>query len=143
MAALFGENPPWRSKTVAVAAGVMLVGLGFWLKDRHRLEADPAQVSALFRFGASYLGGYFIGWAFRRGLKALLITSGIILGGIALMKATGWVDLQWDSIQHNIASSFDWLRGEATEWKKMLSGYLPSVGIAVVGMFFGARRKPR
>jgi hypothetical protein len=57
------------------------------------------------------------------------------------MKATGWLDLNWDSISQNLSHSFDWLRGEAEGWKKLLSGYLPSAIIAAVGFFFGARRK--
>jgi len=137
----FGENPPWRSRSVAFAAAITIVGLGFWLKDRGRIDADPAQLSVLFRIGASYLGGYLLGWAFRRGLKALAIISAILVGGILLLKLSGWVNLDWGSIQQNVAESFDWLRGEAEGWRKLLSSYLPSVAVAAVGFFFGARRK--
>lgn len=140
-AAFFGENPPWRSRTVALAAAIMLVGLGFWLKDRGKLSADPAQVSALFRVGASYLGGYFLGWGFRRGLKSLVIIAGVMGGTIAVLQTTGWLDLNWDSIRQNLDHSFDWLRGETEGWRRLLMGYLPSATLAAVGFFFGTRRK--
>ncbi len=162
-----GERPPWKAKTVWVAMALMLLGGGLWLKD-HAQVNSPAPTTpgrsqfsdssasdtrsngrhelkpsapATFRFGASYVGGFFLGWTFRRFLKMTLLLSGAAIALIALGKRFGWFDLDWVAIEGHVRHSFAWLQGEAGAFKQFVTGYLPSAGAAGVGAFLGFRRK--
>ena len=163
---LFGSNPPWKARTVWIAAVLALIGACFWARD---LAQKPAQSSAptapgmtsladstssqarqtplkptspaAFRLGVSYLGGFFLGWALRRFIKATLLLSGAVILLIALAKKLGWIDLDWASIEAHVRGSLAWLQGEAGSIKHFLTGYLPSAGAAGIGAFLGFRRK--
>ena len=71
---------------------------------------------------------------------AALITGGL-LAGVAVLDETGWIDLDWKSVEtqirHAIAAAQQGVQG----LKHILSGYLPSTGAAAVGMFFGFRKR--
>jgi uncharacterized membrane protein (Fun14 family) len=163
-----GERSPWKAKSVWVALALMLLGGGLWIKDRTQAEppsakapSAAAQLSdsastgtqsderrgwrtsapATFRFGASYVGGFFLGWTFRRFLKGTLLLSGAAIVLIAFGKKTGWVELDWVAMEGHVRHSLAWLQGEAGAFKQFLTGYLPSAGAAGVGAFLGFRRK--
>ena len=156
-----GPNPPWKAKSVWFALVLMLLGGGFWIKDRSQASdssppggssisesaTSPAPSSlqpkspATFRFGASYLGGFFIGWTFRRFLKLSLLVSGAAIALVALGKKTGWLDLDWNALEGHVQHSMAWVEGGAGSVKAFLTGFLPSAGAAGVGGFFGFRRK--
>ena len=82
-----------------------------------------------------------IGWACRRALKLTAMVGGAILALIAILKSTGWIDLNWAVIEQNVSQGLAWLRGEAEGLKPLLTGYLPSVGAGTAGAFFGFRKK--
>ena len=161
-----GERPPWKAKTVWAALGLMLLGGGLWIKDRAQADspavarggsqfsdssATGSQSSgihelkpsapATFRFGASYVGGFFLGWTFRRFLKLTLLLSGMAIALIALGKKFGWFELDWAALESHVRHSLAWLQGEAGAFKQFITGYLPSAGAAGVGAFLGFRRK--
>lgn len=162
-----GERPPWQAKSVWVALALMLLGGGFWVKNRTQAEppsakapSAAAQLSdsvstgtqsderrewrtsapATFRFGASYVGGFFLGWTFRRFLKRTLLLSGAAIVLIALGKKLGWLELDGAAMEGHVRHSLAWLQGEAGAFKQFLTGYLPSAGAAGVGAFLGFRR---
>ncbi|MCX6922971.1 MAG: FUN14 domain-containing protein [Verrucomicrobia bacterium] len=164
--ALIGPNPPWKAKTVWIAALLALIGAFFWVKDAAQKPAQsttsttPGMTSfadstsgkdshavlkptspATFRLGVSYLGGFFLGWAFRRFLKGALLVSGAIILLIGLAKKLGWIDLDWASIEAHVRSSLAWFQGEAGTIRQFLFGYLPSAGAAGIGAFLGFRRR--
>jgi uncharacterized membrane protein (Fun14 family) len=96
---------------------------------------------ALFRLGAGYLGGFFIGWSFRRFLKVSILMAGAAVVGIAALKASGLFELDWDAVSGHVSASFTWLKGEAEGVKALLTGYLPSATAGAIGVFRGFLRK--
>jgi len=102
---------PWRAKTVLAAAAVALIGLGLWFSDavKGRPAAGPGitasdtgspgtsgapsnwsrPVPGYVRICVSYVGGFFIGWAFRRFLKAAVAGTALIIALLALGRHVG------------------------------------------------------
>ena len=126
-------DPPWTAKSF-LAAGVATVGgLATWIGNL----ASPA----LAEIGGSYLGGFLIGWAFRRFLRMAATLAAFTLAGIALLKATDWLNLDWASIEAQASQGLRWFQGQADGLKTLLTGVFPSAGAAGVGAFFGFRKK--
>ncbi len=131
-ATLLAETP-WNAKSV-IAAGVATVGgLASW--------AAHWSSPAIAGIGGSYLAGFFIGWASRRFLRMAALLTGGLLAGIAVMEETGWINLDWTSVETQIHHAISAAHREAEGLKHLLSGYLPSTGAWAVGMFFGFRKK--
>jgi uncharacterized membrane protein (Fun14 family) len=126
-------NLPWQAKSFLVAGATTVAGLVAWMNDMIS--------SALALVSASYLGGFLIGWACRRALRLTAIMGGATLAFFALLKSTGWIDINWPVIEQNVSQSLAWLHGEAEDLKQLLSGYLPSAGAGAAGAFFGFRKK--
>ncbi len=126
-------DPPWAAKSfLAVALGT-LGGLASWIGN----FTSPA----VAQMAGSYLGGFLIGWAFRRFLRMAAMLAAIVLAGIAVLKTTGWLNLDWASIEAQLSQSLRWLQGEADGLRNLLAGFLPSAGAAGAGTFFGFRKK--
>src|SRR5512138_23477 len=84
-------DAPWNAKSV-IAAGIVTVGgLTTWMTDL----TSPAVVG----IGASYLAGFFIGWASRRFLRMAALIAGGLLACIAVLEETGWIDLDWTTVE--------------------------------------------
>lgn len=95
---------------------------------------------ALFRFGASYIGGFFIGWLFRKSLKLALLLGGAATIAIATAKHTGLINVDWAGIEAHVSHSLDWARHGLGAAKSFLTGYLPSTAAGFLGLYKGARR---
>ena len=134
LCAALGADAPWRANSVMAAGATMAAGLAAWVTD---YAASPA----LAQLGGSYIGGFFIGWAFRRFLKMAALVAGGVFAAIAALKGSGWVDLDWSAIETQIQHSMTALQRGAEGLKQFLSGYLPSAGAAGAGTFFGFRKK--
>jgi uncharacterized membrane protein (Fun14 family) len=131
--AAFLADAPWNAKSV-IAAGVATIGsLASWVAD----FSSPA----LAGIAGSYLAGFFIGWASRRFLRMAALITGGLLAGIAVLEETGWIDLDWPSVETQISHVIAAAQQGAQGLKHVLSGYLPSTGAGAVGMFFGFRKK--
>jgi uncharacterized membrane protein (Fun14 family) len=131
-AALLAEAP-WNAKSV-IAAGIATAGgLTSWVTN----FSSPAVAG----IGGSYLAGFFIGWASRRFLRMAALLTGALLAGIAVLEETGWINLDWTSVETQIHHAISAAHREAEGLKHLLSGYLPSTGAWAVGMFFGFRKK--
>lgn len=126
-------DPPWKANSFLGAGATTLAGLGAWMNDM----MSPA----LARGGASFMGGFLIGWAIRRTVKLAIIMAGMLLALLAAIKMTGWVDLDWAAIETNITHSLAWAQGKAEGFKEVLTGYLPSAGAGGAGTFLGFRKK--
>jgi len=126
-------NPPWQAKSFLVAGATTVAGLAAWMNDM----MSPA----LARASGSYLGGFLIGWVCRRALKITALIAGALLALIALLKSTGWIDINWPVIEQNVSQSLAWVHGEAEGLKQLLAGYLPSAGAGAAGVFFGFRKR--
>ena len=126
-------DPPWKAKSFLGAGATTIAGLGAWMNDM----MSPA----LARGGASFMGGFLIGWAIRRTVKMAAIIAGILLALLATIKMTGWIDLDWTAIEANITHSLAWAQGKAEGFKEVLTGYLPAAGAGGAGTFLGFRKK--
>jgi len=129
----FLAGAPWKAKSVLAAGATTIAGLAAWFGD----QVSPA----LARGGASYIGGFLIGWTFRRAVKLAALIAGLFLTVIATLKSVGWIDFDWASIESNVSQSLHWLNGEAEGLKTFLAGYLPSAGAGGAGLYFGFRKK--
>jgi uncharacterized membrane protein (Fun14 family) len=127
------SDPPWAAKSFMAASATTVAGVGAWLSDM----MSPA----LARGGASFIGGFLVGWAFRKTLKIALIITLSLAALVAILKTTGWIHLEWNLIQSDVNRTLDWARGQAQSLKEVAVGYLPSAGAGVAGAFFGFRNK--
>lgn len=126
-------DTPWNAKSFIAASATTIAGLASWIGN----FTSPA----VAQLGGSYLGGFILGWAFRRLLRALAMMAALLVACIALLKTTGWLNLDWPSIESQIVQGFRWLHGEAEGLKNLLTGFLPSAGAAGAGTFFGFRKR--
>lgn len=106
-------------------------------KERRLVPTSPA----LFRFGASFLGGFAIGFACRRFLKAVAWAAAVVLGGIALIKVTGLMGWDWAVMEGRVRESLTWTHSGVESLKALLTGYLPSAVAGFLGIFKGLRWK--
>ena len=126
-------DAPWNEKSV-IAAGIGTVG-GLVLWGANLSSPIVAGI------GGSYLAGFFMGWVFRRFLRMAALIIGVLLTCIAVLEDTGWIDLDWASVQTQISHVIATGHQSAEGLKHLLSGYLPSTGAGAIGMFFGFRKK--
>lgn len=127
------SDPPWAAKSFLAASATTVAGVGAWLSDM----MSPA----LARGGASFIGGFLVGWAFRKTLKIALLITLSLAALVAILKTTGWIHLEWNLIESDVHRTLDWARGQAQSLKEVAVGYLPSAGAGVAGAFFGFRNK--
>jgi len=126
-------DPPWKDKSFLTSAIATIIGLASWIGN----VTSPA----VAQLGGSFLGGFLIGWAFRRFLSLAALVAGILLAGLAILKATGWISLDWPSLDTQVSQGIRWLQGEAEGLRKLLTGYLPSSVAGWAGAMFGIRKK--
>lgn len=154
-------TPPWQAKTVWIAASLSLLGLILWVAVPKKgpppsatQQATLAEASgdavatrvhswqgspALFRFGLSYIAGFFLGYGLRRFVKMTLLLTLLAAGVVFVMRYFGWLELDWGSIENHLSDSFGWMKGQAEALKVFLTGYVPSAGAAGAGIFMGLR----
>ena len=158
-AAAASGDGPWRARTVHLALLVVLVGLGFWVHDAAKGSPPPTHVRANMpaeraasggswdfvrpvpgyaRVCASYIGGFFIGWVFRRFLRLALALVALAVLLVGLGKYAGW---NTSSAETEVKERAAWVRHEATAATDYLKGLLPSTSAGAVGAFLGFRRK--
>jgi uncharacterized membrane protein (Fun14 family) len=126
-------DPPWMAKSFLAVGAATVGGLASWIGN----ITSPAMA----QLGGSYLAGFLLGWAFRRFLRMAAMIVAVTLACMGALKATGWLDLDWPSIEAQISQTLHWLHGEAEGLKSLLTGFLPSAGAAGAGSFFGFRKK--
>jgi len=126
-------DAPWQAKSVIAAGVATIAGLVAWITN----YSSPAVAG----FTGSYLGGFFIGWAFRRFLKVAALLAGAVLASIAALKSSGLVELDWVAVETQVSQAIASVHQGAEGLKHSLSGFLPSAGAGAAGVFFGFRRK--
>jgi len=160
-AAVASGDGPWRAKTVHLALFVVMVGLGFWLHDAAKGPPLPARVGVTtlaheaasgggwdfarpvpgyVQVFASYIGGFFIGWALRRFLRLALAVGTLALLLVGLGKYAGW---NTSPAETDVKERAVWVRHEATVTKDYLKGLLPSTSAAALGTLLGLRRRSK
>ncbi|MDH4328577.1 MAG: FUN14 domain-containing protein [Nitrospira sp.] len=126
-------DPPWAAKSFLAAGATTIAGLGAWLNDM----MSPAMA----RGGASFIGGFLLGWALRKTLMIALLIIASLAVLIAFLDTAGWIHLDWAMIETDLSRTVDWVHGNAEGFKVILTGYLPSAGAGGAGAFFGFRKK--
>ena len=126
-------DPPWAAKSFVTVAVATIGGVASWIGN----YTSPTMA----QLGGSYLGGFIIGWAFRRFLRIAATLAAVGLALIAALKATGAIDMDWSALEAQVGRTVQWLHGEAEGLKNVLTGFLPSAGAAGAGSFFGFRKK--
>jgi uncharacterized membrane protein (Fun14 family) len=160
-AAAAGGDGPWRSRTVLLAFLAVLAGLSLWVRDvaKGPPPPPPAQVitpagqatagggwdfsrpvPGYVRVCASYIGGFFIGWAFRRFLRLALSLVALAALLVGLGKCVGWNTAPAETKLKDRAT---WIQREANAATDYLKGLLPSTTAGAVGVFLGFRRKSK
>jgi uncharacterized membrane protein (Fun14 family) len=158
-AAAASGDGPWRARTVLLAFFVVVVGLGLWVRDAAKGTAPPTPVHATTSAGqmasgggwdfsgpvpgyvrlcASYIGGFFIGWAFRRFIRIALALAGLAVLLAGLGKFGG---CNTAPAETKVKERATWVQHEAAATRDYLNGLLPSTSAGVVGAFLGFRRK--
>ena len=159
------RRPFWKARSLSIALGMVVVGLLMWERRVPQespptgvprggdalTESAPAKTEAvkaakprspaLFRFGASYIAGFFFGWMSRKSIKLGLLAAGAAAVAITVAKQTGFIDLDWAGLQGHISQSLAWLHGELGALKHFFLGYIPSTAAGCVGIFMGARHR--
>ena len=161
----------WRSPSLLVAGLLTVVGTVLWLRVPAATPPAPAasppgassfassrsaplptppasdrpfigkESPLLFRFGAAYLGGFLVGWVWRKSIKAALSLGGAALALIATAKQLGIGGADLQALQAEVTESVGWLQQQAGALKEWLSGYMPSGVASVLGLWRGARWK--
>lgn len=140
---------PWRSKTVRFAALVVVIGMGFWIKHAFQGNTDSASGGGIHfnqpvpwyaRLGISYIGGFLIGWTFRRFIR---ITFLIVCSVIALMAFAKFAGCDGTAFRTRVEHEAETAREKAREQRDYLKRLLPSGTAAGVGVFWGFWRRSR
>ena len=95
----------------------------------------------MFRFGAAYLGGFLVGWVWRKSVKVALSLGAAALALVATAKQFGIGGADLQALQAEVTGGVNWLQQQAGALKEWLSGYMPSGVASVVGIWRGARWK--
>lgn len=126
-------SPPWTAKPFLAAGATTVAGFGTWLSDM----TSPA----IARGGASFLGGFLIGWALRKTLMLALLITAALAALVFALKSTGWIHLEWNLIQADVTHTLDWARGKAHGLKEVATGYISAFGSGAAGALFGFLKK--
>lgn len=153
---------PWRAKTVVLAALTALVGLGFWGYSVVTVHPPPGPdvpafnelgqpttgtqfdwskpVPRFVRVALSYVGGFFIGWTFRRFLALALALVMVVGALLAFGKYMGW---DTSAAREQVKRGSEWAQREAVSARDQLQRLLPSAFAGGAGVFLGFRRRNR
>lgn len=159
----------WKSRTLRVMVLITVIGTAMWayaLATAAPVPAthhDPSLVAGLtsnsasttaaaaprlideaapatFRFGLSFVVGFFLAWIFRRVLKVIILAAGAITVLFLILRHFGVVNLNFDALEGEVTHGVDVAREKATEFKSVILGYLPSGASATAGLVVGAKR---
>jgi hypothetical protein len=153
---------PWKSKSVLAALTVVIIGMSLWVSDvakQSQAKAPETQVAeapnapatrnstparkpvpGYVRWCASYIGGFFLGWGFRRFFKLAALVALLAGSLIAMTKFAGCDTAGISSrIERNVAA----VQENAVKERTALKGMLPSATAATIGAFLGFCCKSR
>ena len=155
------EDGPWRSKTVIAALLAVLIGMGLWVKDalddkQRSLSGASANASSAeyrsgrvglrrpvpgyVRVGVSYIGGFLLGWTFRRFVKIAALATVLVVGVLGLAKFAGCDN---SDLRVQVAREATTVTETVKRERDHLKHLLPSATAAGIGVFWGFRRRSR
>ena len=95
---------------------------------------------ATFRFGASFLAGFAIGFAAKKFLRMTILIAAVIGTLLFFLKKSGMITLDWDGVERQVDDGVEWAKSSAGGIKSFLTGYIPSGAAGFVGLLWGARK---
>lgn len=101
----------------------------------HSVQGTPS----VFRFGMSYIAGFFVGYGLKRFLKVTVLVLAVLVILFFVLHQTGTLQLDWTTLQAHATESLGWLTGQAEALKSFLAGYVPSAAAGGVGVLLGMR----
>jgi uncharacterized membrane protein (Fun14 family) len=159
ISALLGSGAPWRAKSVLLALIIVLIGGGFWVagvirphsaasvhgqNETVNSQAQPQgwdfsqPLPLAVRLSASYIGGFFIGWLFRRFIALSFAVAGLALLLVGFGKFAGCNTVETEK---QVKTNSVTIQHEAKEARDYLKSLLPSASVGAFGAFLGFRRK--
>jgi len=156
------SNGPCRSKTVIAALVAIVIGTAFWFSNPEKptSPADPNTSSLgstshpgvsestsrnwskplpfFVPICASYVGGYCLGWFFRRVLRLILVVVAVVIAGLMFWKFTGG---NIDKAEDQVKRAGTWAKTQAQAAQDSLRNMLPSATGGGMGIFLGFRRR--
>lgn len=158
----FTADGPWRAKTVLLAALIALVGSGLWLHATVTVNPpagadgptfnDMGEVTSGVQFkqsqpfptyaklALSYIGGFLIGWMFRRFIALVIAVSLLVVGLLTAGHFLGW---NTQRAEDQVKRTSQRVQAEAVNLRDSLQAILPSTAAGAVGAFWGFRRRHR
>jgi uncharacterized membrane protein (Fun14 family) len=97
-------------------------------------------VPGYVRLCASYIGGFFIGWAMRRFLR---LAFSVVILALLLVGVARYAGCNTAPAQTRVMDKASRARHEAAIARDYLTGFLPSGTAGAVGVFLGFWRKDR
>jgi len=104
-------------------------------------RAIDSSAPAMFRFGFSFVVGFFAGWCLRQVLKVTLLATGAIALLVIAGEKLGITSVDWAGVQAAAGNSVAWVKGEGEMFGEFVTGYVPSAFTAAAGGFWGLRRR--
>ncbi len=101
----------------------------------------PSRSPATFRLGAGYVGGFLLGFLFRRFLKVTSVVAALLLAAVAGLRSLGVLEVDWAAWEAQIRAGVDWSHQQAGVLKSVAEGYLPSTAATGWGLWRGLRRR--
>jgi uncharacterized membrane protein (Fun14 family) len=126
--AVNGQAPASKQKTEGTTNGD---------KPTHSWDfSRPLPITV--KAGASYVGGFLIGWAFRRFIRIAVVLTAAVVSLIGFGKYAG---CDTAPTQAKVKQASVMVQHEATVARDYLKTLLPTASAAAVGTFLGFRRK--
>jgi len=104
-------------------------------------RAIDSSAPAMFRFGFSFVVGFFAGWCLRQVLKVTLLATGAIALLVIAGEKLAITSVDWAGMQAAAGNSVAWVKGEGEMFGEFVTGYVPSAFTAAAGGFWGLRRR--
>lgn len=100
-----------------------------------------ASAPVLFRFGGSFVAGFFLGYLARRFVLVTVLLAGAAATAIFVLERTGVLGIDWAGVREQTNAATAWVSAQFGSFRTLVTGYLPSGAAAAVGGFMGSRRR--
>lgn len=95
----------------------------------------------LMKFGFSFVVGFCIGYALAVFMKLTVFAVGLLVLALFGLQYGDVIDVNWHSIQAHYDAFLAWLQPRASGFRAFITGHLPSVGMAALGILTGFKRR--
>lgn len=102
--------------------------------------SDETLSPALLQMGFSFFAAFAVGLAFRSFLKVALVFVGMQLLALFGLSYVDWITVHWDTMSDAFDRFVAGARGEFESFQAFVTGSLPQVGLASLGLVAGFKR---